>query len=39
MNAIIYPGDDQTSTIRPCVPGETVGHWTIEPCIVVASAE
>ena len=39
VNAIIYPGDDQTSTIRPCVPSETVGHWTIEPCFVVAPAE
>ena len=39
VNAIISPRDDLTSTIRPCVPGETVGHWTIEPCFVVALAE
>ena len=39
MNAIISPGDDMTSIIRPYVPGETVGHWTIEPYFVVASAE
>ena len=25
-NAIISPGDDLTSTIRPCVPDETIGH-------------
>ena len=39
VNAIISPKDDLTSTIRPCVPGETAGHWTIEPCFVVAPAE
>ncbi|KAK9997934.1 hypothetical protein SO802_017537 [Lithocarpus litseifolius] len=39
VNAIISPGDDLTSTIRPRVPGETVGHWTIEPYFVVAPAE
>ena len=39
VNAIISPGDDLTSTIRPCVPGEIVGHWTIEPCFLVALAE
>ena len=33
VNAIISLGDDLTST------GETVGHWTIEPCFVVASVE
>ena len=26
VNAIISPGDDLTSNIRPCMPGETVGH-------------
>ena len=39
VNAIISPKDDLTSTIRPCVPGETIGHWTVEPCFVVAPAE
>ena len=39
VNAIISLGDDLTSTIRHCVPGEIVGHWTSEPCFVVASAE
>ena len=39
VNAIMFLGDDLTSTIRPYVPGETVGHWTIEPCFVVALAE
>ena len=39
MNAIISPGDDMTSIIRHYVPGETVGHWTIKPYFVVASAE
>ena len=35
MNTIISPKDDLTSTIRPCVPGETVGHWTIKPYFMV----
>ena len=39
MNAIISPRDDLTSTIQPYVPGETAGHWTIEPCFVVALVE
>ncbi|KAK9997986.1 hypothetical protein SO802_017589 [Lithocarpus litseifolius] len=39
VNAIISLGDDLTSTIPPYVPGETVGHWTIEPYFVVAPAE
>ena len=26
MNAIISPRDDLTSTIRPCVPSETMGR-------------
>ena len=39
VNAIISPGDDLTSTIRLCVPGKIVGHWTIKPYSVVASAE
>ena len=36
LNAIISLEDDLTSTIRPYVPSETVGHWTIGPCFVVA---
>ena len=39
VNAIISPGDNQTSTIRPYVPGEIVGPWTIKPCFVVVLAE
>ena len=39
MNAIISLKDDLTVTIRPCVPGETVGHWTTKPCFVVVLAE
>ena len=39
VNAIISPEDVLTSSIRPYVPGETVGHWTIEPYFVVALAE
>ena len=39
VNAIISSRDDLTSTIRPCVPSETVGHWTVEPYFVVAPAE
>ena len=39
MNAIISPGDDLTSTIRPCVPSETMGRWTVKPYSVVALAE
>ena len=38
-NAIISLGDDLTSTIRPYVPGETVGHWTTEPHFVVIPVE
>ena len=39
MNVIISPKDNPTSTIRPRVPGETVGLWTIELCFVVALVE
>ena len=39
VNAIISPGDDLTSTIRPYVLGEIVGHWTIEPCFVLVPTE
>ena len=39
MNAIISPGDDFTSTIRPSMPGETVCHWTAKPYFVVVSVE
>ena len=39
MNAIISPGDDLTSTIRPYVPSETMGRWIVKPYFVVASAE
>ena len=39
VNAIISRKDDLTSTIKPCVLGETVVHWTIEPCFVLAPAE
>ena len=39
VNAIISQGDDLTTTIKPYVPGETIGHWTAEPCFVVAPAE
>ena len=39
MTAIISPGDDLTATIKPYVPGKIVGHWTTEPCFVVAPAE
>ena len=39
VNAITSPEDDLTFTIRPCVPGEIVDYWTIEPCFVVAPAE
>ena len=39
VNAIISHKDDLTSTIKPCVLGETVDHWTIEPCFVLAPAE
>ena len=28
VNAIISSGDDLTSTVRPYVLGETIGHWT-----------
>ena len=30
VNTIISPRDDLTSTIRPYVPGETIGHWTVK---------
>ena len=30
VNTIICPRDDLTSTIRPYVPGETIGHWTVK---------
>ena len=39
MNAIMSPRDDLTSIIRPCVPGETVGHWIVKPYFVVAPVE
>ena len=39
MNAIISPGDDLTSTIRPCVPSETMDRWTVKPYSVVALAK
>ena len=39
MNAIVSPGDDLTTTIRPCVPGEIVDHWTVKPYFVVAPDE
>ena len=39
MNAIVSPGDDLTTTIRPCVPGEIVDHWTVKPYFVVAPVE
>ena len=39
VNAIISLRDDLTSTIRPCVLGETVGHWTVKPYFMVALAE
>ena len=39
VNAIISPGDDLTTTIRPYVPSEIVGHWTVEPYFVVALVE
>ena len=39
VNAIISLRDDLTSTIRPCVQSEIVGHWTIEPCFMVAPTE
>ena len=38
-NVVISPRDDLTSTIRPYVPGKIVGHWTFEPCFVVAPTE
>ena len=37
MNAMISLRDDLTSTIQPCVSGETAGHWTIKLCFMVAS--
>ena len=39
VNAIISLRDDLTSTIRPCVQSEIVGHSTIEPCFMVAPTE
>ena len=39
VNAIISPRDNLTSTIRPYVPSEIVGCWTIKPYFVVASAK
>ena len=39
VNAIISPGDDLTSTIRPCVPSEIIGPWINKPCFVVAPAK
>ena len=39
VNAIISLGDDLTTTIRPYMPGETVGHWTTEPYFMVALAK
>ena len=30
-NAIMTPGDDLTSTIRPFASGKTIDHWTIGP--------
>ena len=39
MNTIISPEENLTSTIRPGMPGETVGLWTIEPYFGVASTE
>ena len=39
MNAIVSPGDDLTTTIRPCVPGEIVDHWIVKPYFVVAPVE
>ena len=39
MTAIISLEDNPTSTIRPGMPGEMAGLWTIEPCFVVALAE
>ena len=39
VNATISLGDDLAFTVRPCVPSRIVGHWTIEPCFVVAPAE
>ena len=39
VNVIISPGDDLTSTIRSCVPGVTVGHWTVKPYFMVTPAK
>ena len=39
MNDIISPRDDLTASIRPYMLGETVGHWTTNPCFMVAPAE
>ena len=39
VNAILSQGDDLIATIKPYVPGETIGHWTAEPCFVVAPVE
>ena len=39
VTTIISLRDDLTATIRPYVPGGIVGHWTAEPCFVVAMVE
>ena len=39
VTTIISLRDDLTATIRPYVPSGIVGHWTAEPCFVVAMAE
>ena len=39
VNATISLGDDLAFTVRPCVPGETVGQWTTEACFMVVPAE
>ena len=39
VNHIISLRDDLIATIRPYVPGEIVGYWTVEPYLVVAPVE
>ena len=39
VNTITSSKDDPTSTIRPGMPDETAGLWTIKPCFVVALVE
>ena len=39
VNAIISPRDDLTTSIRPYMPGKTVGHWIAKPYFVVAPAK